>query len=1043
MTGACTVTSADSIPILSRADTLVVDGTLAGCIAAHALACGGRRIILAASACSLPYEMSVCRRPWVSEQEIERLPEAFASAFRESISHEMDGGEFLLNLSRLAIQVEDLLLDAGALLFYGMTPCGIVRASDQSLSAVVFGGKFGIQAITADSIIDCTPASVVTTLAGRPPKRRPCVKDQVVVGLSAKVGVADDDAPITEDRGQRSTCPTAWPEESVLSVPDVQTLVGGRIELHGPYAEFVLRLPANMDDPFWYSQLSNAAREHLVQIGSRIVERRAPEGKHPMFFHRFSGGLLTEPTVRIRAASRSEPCRPFGLDNVWVCGPAADVDDEEARRLADPYGSGRLARDIAEKALKQRVGPRQLQDIILTTVKPDDTAALSGALRFRDAPPLHAAGEGIPLGDLTLPVVAECDVLVAGAGTSGVPAALAAAESGARTILIEQQADVGGVRTTGGVASYWFGRETPYQRACDDAYDKCCERSGMAEEVAMLHCLLDAGVEVLTHCPTVGVVREGDSIIGAIIVTDRGLGIVRGSVIVDATGDADLAAWAGAPFEYGNGRDAWTMWASFANFNQEKRTASRHYDSAIEVRDPYDFIRTVITGRRRQGMWRRFAHEMPQHYVAPRESRRIEGRATVTYGGILAEETFPDVMVVCESNCDIKGIASSDLICCGVIWGWRAHKKYRAPIPYRAILPEGVGNLLVAGRTYAASHDALALARMQRDMVSLGAAAGMAAALSAATGTPPSQLDIGMLQEEWVRRGTLRKEDLRRYGKQPETYTVQDAERDARGLLSSSGRRPRRLARLMRSNVSIAPLRRAFDAAPNRSVKAKIARALCYLGDGSAVPFLLDVIAQQTENSLPRPYRRTLAIPPEHGWAPEPAYSLYAIGLAGRGGDAAHVMEAIAGKIEDNAERFAAKRESEFEYVKVICAVAERNPGPEMMPPLEVLLGKSCVRGLAIPYDGDMRLSADPVLERRAYLEVCLGRALARCADRRGYDILLGYVDDVRGPLARSAAVELADLLGEPLERNRSGWKRLIDRQAGALSPKPFVGRIE
>ena len=272
---------------------------------------------------------------------------------------------------------------------------------------------------------------------------------------------------------------------------------------------------------------------------------------------------------------------------------------------------------------------------------------------------------------------------------------------------------------------------------------------------------------------------------------------------------------------------------------------------------------------------------------------------------------------------------------------------------------------------------------------------------------------------------------------------MQDAERDAQGLLSSRGRRPQRLARLMRSDVSIAPLRRAFDAAPNRSVKAKIARALCYLGDGGAVPFLLDVIAEQIEPGLPPPYRRTLAIPPEHGWAPEPAYSLYAIGLAGRGRDAAHLMEAIAGRIEDNAERFASKRDSEFEYFKAICAVAERNPGPEMMPPLEVLLGKSCLRGLAIPYDSDVRLTEDPVLERRAYLEVCLGRALARCADRRGYQVLLDYTDDIRGPLARSAAVELADLLGGPLERNRSGWKRLIDRQAGALSAKPFVGRIE
>ena len=134
--------------------------------------------------------------------------------------------------------------------------------------------------------------------------------------------------------------------------------------------------------------------------------------------------------------------------------------------------------------------------------------------------------------------------------------------------------------------------------------------------------------------------------------------------------------------------------------------------------------------------------------------------------------------------------------------------------------------------------------------------------------------------------------------------------------------------------------------------------------------------------------------------------------------------------VEDNPDRFALKHDSQFEYVRVICSVAERNPGPAMLPALEALRRKKCLRGLAIPWEADPRPAVDSVLERRAYLELSLGRALARCGDRRGYDILRRYADDIRGPLARSAADELRDLASTP-------------RRRGRLPVTPFTRRIE
>jgi len=430
---------------------------------------------------------------------------------------------------------------------------------------------------------------------------------------------------------------------------------------------------------------------------------------------------------------------------------------------------------------------------------------------------------------------------------------------------------------------------------------------------------------------------------------------------------------------------------------------------------------------------------MPQHYLTPRESRRLLGRATITYGGILAGETFPDTMIVCRSNFDIKGLATSALACCGVVSSWRVQKTFAAAIPYRAILPPTLDNLLVAGRAYSASHDALALARMQRDMLSLGAAAGLAAAMSAASGVPLPNLDLAALQAAWLSCGVILPRDQRRFARAAQRYGAAQARRDAAALLARGRDHSRLLARLMRSTVSVKPLLAAFRQAKSASAKEQIARALCYLGDTSTVPFLLQTIERQIRHGLPRPLRKTLAVPPEHGWAGAPAYSLWAIAISGAGRQAAGLMTTIARMIPDNADLFASKRDSPFEYVRAICAVAERCPGPAMIPALAVLLEKDCLRGQCSPQDGDPRKASDRVAERLAYLELCIGRALARCADPRGYDILAAYADDARGPLARGARRELAVLLGKPVPARPAAIKNLCARSAAVKRPRPLA----
>lgn len=1015
------LTTNQKMPVLADGGALVVEATLAGCVLAWRLAHGGCRTVLATSGSSLAHELVVVRRPWARAGQWRDLPEPFISVFERAAIETTDDGVTLLNLAKLAVGIEDVLLDAGVQLFYGLAPCGVEQSGAQT-RGVVFGGKGGLQIIRAERIVDCTTTAQVARLSGATLQRRNSAKRGVVARLGVKVLQAGRPGPLAITRGQVSA--------DKLETPDVNELDDGNLVLHGPYTQVALKLPVDTDDPLWPARLSVAMRTQLIDIGRRVNDDRAANNQVPLYFHRFGGGLMLDPLLRAKVPAAS---------NLFMCGPAADVDDRTAKRLADPFHAACVT--SADDILAHRAKRPQKTTIRLTAAPARATRKADAKFTFTDAPSLHAQQYVVLPKNIALPSIAQCDVLITGGGTAGVPAAQAAADAGAKTLLVEGQADLGGVRTVGGVGSYWFGRTTPFQKGCDDAYDQVVTRTGMAEELAMMQGLIDAGVDVVSPCPIVGVARDGDRITGVAIITAHGLAMVGGEIVIDATGDADVAAWGGAPFDYGNGRDAWTLWASFANFNREKRVASRLYESAIEVRDPRDFTRTIVCGRRRPGMWRRIEHEMPQHYVAPRESRRIRADATVTYAGIMAGQTFGDTMVVCESNFDIKGIATSDAGACGAVSSWRVHTKFQAAVPYRAIHPQGLSNVMVVGRSYAASHDALALARMQRDMVSLGGAAGIAAAWAVEQDVAPAHLDVAALQAEWLARGMIRADDLNRYGKAEPRYTREIADRDVRRLVAGRGRASSLMAQLMRSRAGVTPLRQAFGKTKKASVKTRIARVLASHGDRQAVKYLIETIERQTARGLPRPRKCTLAIPPEHGWAGEPVYSIHAIARSGHARLAAETLTKIATRIEDRAERYASKDDSQFEYVLAICAAVERDPCPEMVKPLDVLLIRESLRNLSIPVSRDPRFAEEPVQERRAYLELCIGRALARCGERRGYDILMRYVDDVRGTLARSAREELAELLGDPLPDDPAARRRAFEKLPD--QPQPFTRRID
>ena len=178
-----------------------------------------------------------------------------------------------------------------------------------------------------------------------------------------------------------------------------------------------------------------------------------------------------------------------------------------------------------------------------------------------------------------LPVRGEYDVVVLGGGPAGIAAAASAAALGRKTLMVERYGFLGGMGTAAGVTNFCglhanvHGEHRQVVHGIADELLARIDRLGglnkphvafgkiqaQAYDTAAYKCaaddlLLGHGAEILFHALGAGVVMDADDTIRALIVeTKSGRAAVIGRIFIDCSGDGDLAAWAGAPFERGDG----------------------------------------------------------------------------------------------------------------------------------------------------------------------------------------------------------------------------------------------------------------------------------------------------------------------------------------------------------------------------------------------------------------------------------------------------------------------------------------------------------
>ncbi len=718
-------------PLNSCYDAAVFGAGLCGFGVALVLAQAGKKVLLVERRPMLGWEISAAFKCNLERTDSSVVLQVYRSlnSVRALRENRVDGPLAEIVLDQLA---ERHGIDV---LLYSLPTDLITNGS--VVTGVAIGNKTSEQVIRADLFVDATEEALLWKQTG--------------VEWSA------GDAP--------AVCQSFFfhPAKRGLTLPVMLGNAAGDLrdmQLHPSVREGEVRVEYTVEN--WsitkprllYERAIAYVRERVPQLAEAAVTH---EGVEPLPLG--SPQVLAEP--RRQHAS---------LPNLFAAGIWTIGDAHERARATQPAGRFDIGGATANSMLAAVMAPGRVTGRVL---------------RQREIPELP---------------VRETEVLVVGGGTAGSLGGIASGRQGVRTIVLEASTILGGMATgsgmnlgghgvRGGLQDDFHARVRAVQPLYEGDYAVQKLHPGTTEigaagatsadtavsskyppgagAATLERMAAEAGTEVIYGATAIGVEMAGRRITGVVAATPAGKVLFRAQVVIDSTGDADVARMAGAPMVIGREYDGVLHCYSQVCFLMMPNgmPSATNWDSGYV--DPLDIV--DLTRARREGIrqvWERFAPDP----FGNRVLLNICPLLGIRGGPLIVGDYVPDFLqgILPTEFEDCVGYSGAKYDChsqdfenqqdAPILWIWMLGNRERhmgGQLPYRMMLPQNVEGVLVACRGASCTYEYNYQFRTMRNQYRLAEAAAIAATQCVRRGITPRQVDVRLVQEELHKSGAL------------------------------------------------------------------------------------------------------------------------------------------------------------------------------------------------------------------------------------------------------------------------------------------------
>lgn len=990
---------------------LIINGAgLRGCFTAIEAARQGLKVLITDKRTSPGFELTAKRRLWINTSGHEQCPKELINLFfpegekneifnmnlqapfNSSIGDEalLFAGSIKKGLLRsLLVNKVDVLLMSDV--------CGIISDHDKSVSGAIIACKQGVYMIPCNRFIDATDNNLFT---------------RKLFGQAYKINRASFVMELQDVESY---------DKTHLTVDTSHGISNPKVEVHrgkkSPDQYFL-----SFDFPVQTNNLST------IEQQARLITTRISKDL-PSLNKSFS-------TARLRYYAQE--CSYFLANNQL---PAISLQAYSCLENCPVEYSFNSITDMIRTIQNQIKKPgKQTEQRAFHTVYYADGKTCN--YMNTSKVPVCESGQKLPLipysaNHMQLAVI-NSSLLVAGGGTAGTAIALSAVEKGVKPMVVEYFNDLGGSKTMGGVVGYYLGQNKhPYILALEQSIREYTQEYNLLPN-AICRCLYHMKAlsqhpyEMINGAIICGAQAHNKQLEKVLICVEGELKWIQTSLTVDATGDGDIAYFAGEKSNVGNSRMGITQ-----NYSQWDLPFKSKHAPSLSINKDYDILDNTKITELQRGLY--LSHYESCFYdlypmLTVRESRRPEGIYELNMLDILDKKWFEDTIINAHSDFDPHHYGQSEYSRCAFLLPHS--NQITANIPYRSIVPKTIDGLLLSGRGICQTHNALQFTRMSADVYLLGHVTGCIAAGIITRNCKARDFSVASLQKEWLQNGIL-------INNQPtENYSSQELVDKL-----AEGKEEYLFNCCRKSKQDIAPL---LTHSYKKSKSIQIAKALAWFGytegAGQIRQEMYDLFQKEIETGHSQAYFEKYE---QNNLYWQINQDIALLGMC-KDEEAMPIINRILSQTTSGGMKVEASdsyNKNRIDLLLVpcynrilnICFFIERIPDTLFNKELEKLASDTNITGQQTIESEQTRWRTFGGL-----LELSIASALARCGSAKGMGILCEYIKDVHSDFRNFSNQELAAIFNEDMHYEYEKWKHHISSKvSGVYKTTPLSKVVE